>query len=128
MATIRSELSSFYKGLLDAENNTLGFLGDPEASLENYESFLANLNLSISRSLLIQRIPKNGSFVEGYISIPIFLFSSIKRDIAMRKMSRIDYYLSAGSEIQDEVSRLENSKIGIVQSISGNMPVSSRGH
>ncbi len=125
--TIRTELSSFYNGLLNAENNTLGFLGNPEATLENYESFLTGLNLSISRSLLTQRIPKNGSYVEGNISLPIFLLASIKRDLAMRKMTRKDYYLNAGGEIQDEISRLERTKIGVIQSIAGNMPVNTRG-
>lgn len=125
--TLRVELSDFYNSLITAENNTLGFLGDPEASLENYNSFLDDIALSLSKTLLAQRTPKNGSYVEGNVSIPIFLLMSINRDIATREMTRKDYYQMAGQEIQEEVSRLERSKIGVIKSISGNMPVSGHG-
>lgn len=127
MATLRTELSSFYKKLIDAENNTLGFLGNPEEVLNNYESFLAEVDLSLSGTLLTQRVPKNGSYIEGFVSIPIFTIVAIQRDLGMRNLTRKDYYRLGGSEIQDEVSRLETAKISVIQSIAGNLPVSSRG-
>jgi len=121
------EIRDLFQTLINLETAFQGYvLGSssvPPFSNTSIDSLLA----SGIKAEVMKKVGSNPSHSESSTIDVIFRFDAIKRDLAIRKKSRLDYYKDASTEYSEESVRLKSYSTVHLQTYLGNTKIQQGG-
>ncbi len=122
MTTSTSVVEVFSK-LVSYEESVLGSLEDPNTVPDMSTDLLDNLSTEDIEQVLLSRVGLNSTIIDSSLQSCLDVALATKRELSIRSKSRSDYYVDAGEQISDEISRLIVKKINTQQYLLGNTSV-----
>lgn len=122
MTTSTSVVEVFSK-LVSYEESVLGSLEDPNTVPDMSTDLLDNLSTEDIEQVLLSRVGLNSTIIDSSLQSCLDVALATKRELSIRSKSRSDYYVDAGEQISDEISRLIVRKINTQQYLLGNTSV-----
>lgn len=122
MTTSTSVVEVFSK-LVSYEESVLGSLEDPNTVPDMSTDLLDNLSTEDIEQILLSRVGLNSTIIDSSLQSCLDVALATKRELSIRSKSRSDYYVDAGEQISDEISRLIVRKINTQQYLLGNTSV-----
>ncbi len=122
MTTSTSVVEVFSK-LVSYEESVLGSLEDPNTVPDMSTDLLDSLSTEDIEQVLLSRVGLNSTIIDSSLQSCLDVALATKRELGIRSKSRADYYVDAGEQISDEISRLIVKKINTQQYLLGNTSV-----